>query len=121
MFAWGCNLLGQLGQGDTYNRAVPTEIIIKDRIISEIASGAGHCLALDTYGVIYSWGASADYQTGHLAVGEGILNQCITEPRRLEQLCQQNIQVVKMACGVKHSALITSTSELICFGSNEFG
>ena len=26
-----------------------------------------------------------------------------------------------MACGVKHTALITSKSELICFGSNEFG
>lgn len=26
-----------------------------------------------------------------------------------------------MACGVKHTALVTSKSELICFGSNEYG
>jgi len=26
-----------------------------------------------------------------------------------------------MACGVKHSALITTEHELICFGSNEYG
>ena len=26
-----------------------------------------------------------------------------------------------MACGVKHTALITSENELICFGSNEYG
>ena len=28
---------------------------------------------------------------------------------------------MKMACGVKHTALITTKNELICFGSNEFG
>ena len=65
MYSWGCNLLGQLGLGDTYNRKVPTEILsLRDKIITEVASGAGHCLALDTYGVVYSWGASADFQTG---------------------------------------------------------
>jgi alpha-tubulin suppressor-like RCC1 family protein len=26
-----------------------------------------------------------------------------------------------MACGVKHTALITTNNELICFGSNEYG
>lgn len=26
-----------------------------------------------------------------------------------------------MACGVKHTALVTSKNELICFGSNEYG
>jgi alpha-tubulin suppressor-like RCC1 family protein len=43
-------------------RSFPNEIAFqKDRIISDISSGAGHCLALDTYGVVYSWGASADF------------------------------------------------------------
>ena len=28
---------------------------------------------------------------------------------------------MKVACGVKHTALITSKGELICFGGNEFG
>lgn len=26
-----------------------------------------------------------------------------------------------MSCGIKHTALLTSKNELICFGSNEFG
>jgi alpha-tubulin suppressor-like RCC1 family protein len=34
-------------------------------MIVDIASGAGHCFANDNQGVIYSWGASADFQTGH--------------------------------------------------------
>lgn len=122
MFSWGCNTLGQLGHGDTQDRCRPTEITgLKERVITDIASGAGHCIALDSYGVLFTWGASADYQTGHLPVGEGILSQCITEPSRLEPLCQQGTQVLKVACGVKHTAVVTVNHELICFGSNEYG
>ncbi len=62
LFSWGGNLLGQLGVGDTNSRSVPTEVVsLRDRHLIDIASGAGHCLVLDNYGVIYSWGASADF------------------------------------------------------------
>lgn len=62
MFSWGCNLLGQLGLGDNISRDKPTEVFaLKDRFISDIASGAGHCMILDSYGLVYSWGASADF------------------------------------------------------------
>jgi alpha-tubulin suppressor-like RCC1 family protein len=62
-FLLGCSLLGSLGLGDTNVRVCPLNEIAfqKDRIISDISSGAGHCLALDTYGGVYSWGASADF------------------------------------------------------------
>ena len=54
--------MGQLGLGDNISRDKPTEVTaLKDRFISDIASGAGHCLVLDTYGLVYSWGASADF------------------------------------------------------------
>ena len=35
------------------------------RGITKLYCGAGHSFALDCYGVPYSWGASADFQTGH--------------------------------------------------------
>ena len=52
-----------MGHGDLISRSVPTEISgLKDRgTIVDISSGAGHCLALDMYGIVYSWGASADF------------------------------------------------------------
>jgi alpha-tubulin suppressor-like RCC1 family protein len=31
------------------------------------------------------------------------------------------MQITKMACGVKHTAVINTENELICFGSNEYG
>ncbi|CDW80694.1 hect e3 ubiquitin ligase [Stylonychia lemnae] len=125
IFSWGCNLLGQLGLGDTQPRNRPTEItaLKNDRVIVDIASGAGHCMILDSFGVVYSWGASADFQTGHYVepAQEGDTKQFIISPKRLDILCQKSIQVLKISCGIKHTALINSRSELICFGSNEFG
>jgi alpha-tubulin suppressor-like RCC1 family protein len=56
----------------------------------DIASGAGHCLAIDHYGVVYSWGASADFQTGHHVeptTDEGDTKQFLTLPKRLDILC----------------------------------
>lgn len=62
LFSWGCNVLGQLGIGNNENQNVPTFIDrLANSIITKIASGAGHCVAIDTHGVAYSWGASADF------------------------------------------------------------
>ena len=125
LFSWGCNVLGQLGLGDTKNRNVPTEITsIKDRTIVDIASGAGHCMALDSYGVLYSWGASADFQTGHTiepSAEVGDTKQFLIEPKRLDTLCLKGIQSSKIACGIKFTAILNTKNELICFGNNEFG
>ena len=32
--------------------------------VEKVASGAGHCIAINEFGWVYSWGASADFQTG---------------------------------------------------------
>ena len=62
VYTWGCNVLGQLGLGDTQTRNSPNLVnSLLERQVSEIKCGAGHCLALDRYGVVYSWGASADF------------------------------------------------------------
>jgi alpha-tubulin suppressor-like RCC1 family protein len=36
----------------------------KDFVITDIVSGAGHSCAIDQQDTLYSWGASADFQTG---------------------------------------------------------
>ena len=65
VYSWGLNLLGQLGHGDTEPRWSPTIIPgIKDSQIIIVASGAGHSFAVDQSNTAYSWGASADFQTG---------------------------------------------------------
>lgn len=60
------NILGQLGLGHTDSKWTPTMIpFFKEMKISDISSGAGHSFAYDSlYNNLYSWGASADFQTG---------------------------------------------------------
>lgn len=47
--------------------------------------------------------------------------QCIVKPKILDFLKYEGIMAVDVACGVKHTALITKSSHLITFGSNQFG
>lgn len=66
-YSWGCNRLGQLGLNIKDEKiSTPKEIkTLRCKNISDVFCGAGHSFALDSYGSAYSWGASADYQTGH--------------------------------------------------------
>ena len=67
VYSWGLNLLGQLGLGNTEPSWSPTLIpALKDNCIVDVAAGAGHSFAVDKQGMAYSWGASADFQTGIL-------------------------------------------------------
>jgi alpha-tubulin suppressor-like RCC1 family protein len=67
IYSWGCNRLGQLGLNlKDENIKRPMEIsTLRGKNITSVHCGAGHSFALDSYGSVYSWGASADYQTGH--------------------------------------------------------
>ena len=76
LFSWGLNILGQLGQGDTEPRWSPTLIRnLKDTFIEEVASGAGHSLCVDNCHTLFSWGASADFQTGIYVPPTGLAGQ----------------------------------------------
>jgi len=91
VYTWGLNLLGQLGVGDTEPRWSPTLVpTLKDAKIVDVASGAGHSFAVDKQSTVYSWGASADFQTGVAvrrsgAAGENT-KQFLTTPRLVDGL-----------------------------------
>ena len=77
VFSWGLNVLGQLGLGNTDPRWSPTQILaLKDTCIADIVSGAGHNFAIDRKSnTVYSWGASADFQTGVMVLPSGQAGQ----------------------------------------------
>ncbi len=47
--------------------------------------------------------------------------QFVTEPKRLDILCQRGIQIANGSCGIKHTALLTAKAEIVLFGSSQFG
>ena len=131
LYSWGLNVLGQLGQGDNEPRWSPTLIrTLKDTQIVEVASGAGHSVAIDQNNIVYSWGASADFQTGIYIKPSGLAGedtkQTVKLPQRVEALNAKKQRIVGVACGMKHTVVLsfcnrTQLTLVTCFGGNQYG
>lgn len=59
--SWGSNRYGQLGDGDTEPRALPTEVMTG---AVQIAAGSWSSYALGADGTLYSWGSGEQGQLG---------------------------------------------------------
>ncbi|XP_024872319.1 uncharacterized protein LOC112454915 [Temnothorax curvispinosus] len=57
VYAFGCNVLGQLGTGDTAKSSIPTKVALPDGI-TLISTGYFHNLAVTNANNVYIWGAS---------------------------------------------------------------
>ena len=64
LWAWGYNNHGQLGDGTTTNKLVPTQIG-SDTNWSDICAGYNYVLALKTDGTLWAWGNNSDGQLGN--------------------------------------------------------
>lgn len=65
LWTWGLNTSGQLGQGDSTNRSVPTQLG-KDATWVAISAGKYHVLALKADGTLWAWGRNNSGQLGDL-------------------------------------------------------
>lgn len=118
VYSWGWNRLGQLGLNlKQENINTPQEISdLRSKNIENIFWGAGHSFALDSYGTVYSWGASADYQTGH---NQNEID--IYSPKRIDFDILDGHKIKDIACGIKHTLMLTTNNEVISFGCTEYG
>lgn len=106
------NLLGQLGLGSTEPSWQPTLIpAFRDNCVVDVAAGAGHSFAVDKQGLVYSWGASAHFQTGIVvkpAGGAGQnTHQYILTPQPVDGINKKKQRIIQISCGLKHTAVIT--------------
>ncbi|MET9020692.1 Ig-like domain repeat protein, partial [Actinopolymorpha sp. NPDC004070] len=66
VLAWGANADGQLGDGTNAARNRPVLVKLPaNTIITDIAAGGNHSLALTTNGDVLAWGDNADGQLGN--------------------------------------------------------
>ncbi|MBX7209167.1 MAG: M36 family metallopeptidase [Verrucomicrobiaceae bacterium] len=63
LWAWGSNTSGQIGDGTTVTKTVPTQIGT-DTDWSKIAAGSSHSLGLKTNGTVWAWGQNSFSQLG---------------------------------------------------------
>jgi alpha-tubulin suppressor-like RCC1 family protein len=109
-WCWGSNGSGQLGDGTTVSRAVPTRVFT-DRRFTQLTAGLGHVCGIATDGDSYCWGHNVSGQLGNNSTANA------TTPTRV----QSAVRFMRIAAGTIHTCALPVTGEAWCWGSNSSG
>ena len=121
VYSMGCNIFGQLGQGESdLTRKCSPHLIesLSDKKIESISSGANYSLALSKYGKVYSWGEGT---YGQLGLGKFVNESSPAEMNIPTVLGSSNSKVRQINAGYKHCGLVTEEGQLLLCGANKEG
>ena len=107
---WGSNSNGQLGDGTTTDRHVPTPVVGLSSGVLAVATGAFHTCALLQSGALKCWGANDKGQ-----LGDGTQ----TERHTPVQVSGLSSGVVAVTAGGEHTCAVLSSGAAQCWGSND--
>src|SRR5690606_38525706 len=110
VYFWGYNASGQLGDGTTLYRDVPTAVSGLSGNVTALALGDAHTCALLAGGSVKCWGESDD---GRLGTGD---TSDQTQPRDVLQLSGAS----EIGAGNAHTCARTG-SGMRCWGDNSYG
>lgn len=111
VYCWGSNSLGQLGDGTTTDRGVPTVVPGLSGVI-QIDAGSFSTCAVTSSGAIYCWGLN---QYGQLGNGS---NANSATP---VQIVTSSVKFRHVSDGTSHACAIATTGALYCWGYNADG
>lgn len=117
LYSCGNNEVGQLGRIDDRSKSnypVAAVETFKGCVISAIACGVQHSMALDEWGQPFSWGSDDMGQLGSM-LGQSFQSK----PKIIKCLATKN--VIQIACGEYHSLALTNNGEMYTWGANSFG
>jgi alpha-tubulin suppressor-like RCC1 family protein len=111
LYAWGWNMGGQLGLGDTDNRSEPTPVDITSNWCV-IGTGGSHSLAINADGELYAWGLDDEGQLG-------LEMPAPNQPSPM--LVDATMNWITVAAGLKHTIALNGSGELYAWGWNDDG
>ena len=111
VYCWGYNASGQLGDGTTLFRNVPTPVIGLSSGVSALALGDAHTCALVQGGKVKCWGES---DNGRLGTGD---TSDQTQPRDVLQLTG----ATAIDAGIAHTCALVGGGQIKCWGYNYYG
>ncbi|KAL2643805.1 hypothetical protein R1flu_011392 [Riccia fluitans] len=113
-FGWG--LYGQCGQGTTDDELSPAYISALGGVkITGVAAGLWHTVFTSETGDVYACGGN---QFGQLGTGG---DQAEMLPTLVDAPVLENEKCVYVSCGARHSAVMTESGKIFCWGWNKYG
>ncbi len=110
VYCWGRNTFGQLGDGTTTSRFVPTQVPGLSGVVSVSVGGDFACAVLTT-GELRCWGRNSSGQLGNNTSVDS------SSPLAVGNLTT----AVAVTVGGEHVCALLSDGTLRCWGSNAFG
>lgn len=108
--AFGWNINGQLGLGDTTQHPYPQVISNLSSVVS-VTAGGTHSLALLSNGTVKAWGSNYARQLG---LGDMTMR---TTPQAIPNLTS----VVALSAGMSHSLALCANGTVKAWGNNDYG
>jgi alpha-tubulin suppressor-like RCC1 family protein len=121
VYAFGGNQYGQLGDGTTTDQFSPAQLrqtgLLSGKIITSIASGSAHTLALTADRKLFAWGRN-DYGQ----IGDGSTSYPRLSPVQIDKngALVGNI-ISSIYAGFRHSYALTADGIVIAWGDNGYG
>jgi alpha-tubulin suppressor-like RCC1 family protein len=115
--AWGYNFTGQLGNGNNSQSTAPVAVVqggvLAGRLVTAIAAGGSHSLALCSDGRVAAWGYNSWGQLGNNSTTSSNVPVPVTQTGVLA-----GKTVTAIAAGQYHSLTLSSDGTLAAWGQN---
>lgn len=117
VYTVGYNYFGQLGVGSITHQATPQRIDdlspLSGHTVTQVAVGYLHTAFISDAGAVFMAGANGDYQ-----LGDGSSTHRPTPVRVDDRAPLSAHTVTQVACGLYHTAILTSAGEMYVVGHN---
>jgi alpha-tubulin suppressor-like RCC1 family protein len=115
-YGFGRNDFGQLGVGDTHDKAQPQRLHALDsQCITSVACGQYHTVLATKRGRIYSCGKNDYGQLGLRAEANSVV------PALVDQGILRGMSAIDVKCGYYHTVALCHSSSIVGFGRNDYG
>ena len=114
VFAWGWNIVGQLGNGSTTDSDAPVKVRLPGGTkVTGIAAGFAHSVALTSTGAVLAWGKNYNGNLGNGSTTDSDVPVKVRLPG--------GTKVTGIAAGGEHNLAVTSTGAVLAWGYNAYG
>ncbi|KAL1140940.1 hypothetical protein AAG570_000868 [Ranatra chinensis] len=116
VYAFGSNVSGCLGLGDTHSTLVPEKVVqlCRKGIIGFAYGGGPHVVAFSSRGEVFAWGHNGYNELANGSTAQGCF------PMKVEGVIASKV-VVEVTCGSHHTVALTNEGEVYSWGQNKCG